>query len=223
MTAKLFNTLYDEVLPELSGVPQPLALNAIRNAAIEFCERSRVWTEDAAAMDSVATQAVYNFVSPVTDTDVIGVMQAFYNGSEIFPKTSAQMAALLSDVGTTYVSAIPWKDQTGVPKYYLIERPDQFTLAPFPDESIVSAIKMKVILKPTRAATGMEQWIFDKYFMQIAAGTKARLCAMPGKPWSSPDLVSYYGSIFESGILAASVATSGTHRLPELVTSPSPI
>lgn len=223
MTIKLFNTLYDEVLPELSGLPQPLALNAIRNAAIEFCERSRVWSEDAAAMNSVAAQPRYNFVSPVAEAEVTGVLQAWYNGIEIFPKTAAQLGALLSDVGSTYVSAIPWTEQTGVPKYYLIERPDQFILAPFPDEAIAGAIEMKVILKPTRAATGMEQWIFDKFFMQIAAGTKARLCAMPGKPWSSPELVTYYNGIFEAGILAASVATSGTHRLPEMNISPSPI
>lgn len=223
MTTLAFTSLYDEVLSELVGITQPMALNSIRNSAIEFCERSKVWTEDIVPMDSVAAQTPYTFVSPVTDTDVIGVKQAWYNGIEIFPKTAAQLGDLLSDVGSTFVSAIPWKNQTGVPKYYLIERPDQFRLAPYPDAVLAAAIEMNVILRPTRSATGMEKWVLDKYFMQIAAGCKSKLCAMPNKPWSSPELVSYYTAIYEAGISTASVATSGTHVLPEMVTAPSPI
>lgn len=174
-------------------------------------------------MDSVAAQSPYTFVSPVADTDVIGVKQAWYNGIEIIPKTAGQLAGLLSDVGTTFVSAIPWKEQTGDPRYYLIERPDQFMLAPYPSEVLAGAIKMNIILRPTRTAAGMEKWILDKYYQQLAAGCKARLCAMPNKPWSSPDNVAYYNGIFEEGISAASVVTGGTHVLPELVTAPSPI
>jgi len=222
MTTKLFNTLFDEVLSELASVPQPLALNAIRNAAIELCERSMIWTATAASINSVANQATYTPI-PEANTEIIGVLQAWYNGLEIFPKTFAQLEDLLSDPGTTYIAGTPWTAQSGIPKYYTVERPDQIILAPYPLDAITAVIVLKVIQKPTRAATGMEQWIMDKYFMELAAGAKSHLCAMPGKPWSSPELVSYYGNKFEQGIVAASVKSSGTYKLPEMVTAPSPI
>ena len=222
MTTKLFNTLFDEVLSELAGVPQPMAINSIRNAAIDFCERSKAWVIDADPISSVANQAIYEF-EPDAGTEVTGVLQAYYNGLEILPKTSAQLESLVSVPGTTFIAGVPWQKQSGVPKYYNIERVDEFILVPYPIEAIALVIVMKIILKPTRTATGMEKWILDKYFMQIAAGAKARLCAMPSKPWSNPTLVSYYSGIFEQGVSAASLNSSWTQRLPPMNTEPSPI
>ena len=222
MTTALFSSLYDEVLTEVVGVPQPVALNAIRSAAIEFCERSGVWTATHTPINSVANQAAYPFV-PEAGTEVCGIFQAWYNGLKIIHRTSAQLESLVSTHGSTFVSGTPWTAQSGIPKYYTQDRPDEIILAPYPIEAIAAVLTMKVILRPTRAATGMEKWVLDKHFETIAHGAKLRLFSMVQKPWSSPEHAGFNNLKFEKGINDASVHTSQTQVLPEIVTSPSPI
>lgn len=212
MNTKLFTTLYDEVLIDVPGVPQNVALNAIRNAAIEFCDRTLCWVVDADPISSVAGQSIYQF-EPENGSEVAGVIQAYYNSVRIDPMTADQL-------GNEY-SRDPWNEQTGVPRYYLIEQPDEFVLVPIPDESVDSGIKMRVSLKPTRTASGMERWVIDKYFDTLAHGAKAMLCAMHKKPWTDPGQANFHTGRFERGIIAASAHSS--HKLPAMVCAASPI
>ena len=58
-----FNLWFNEVLDDVPGVHQPVAFNAIRNAAIEFCERSWIYrTIDA--FDVVAGQGAIEYAKP---------------------------------------------------------------------------------------------------------------------------------------------------------------
>lgn len=221
MTA-LFNTLFDEVLTEVVGVPQPVALNAIRSAAIEFCERSGVWTETHAPINSVANQAKYVFV-PAAGTEVCGIFQAWYSGLKIVHKTPAQLESLVATPGSTFVTGTPWTAQKGIPRYYTMDRPDEFILSPYPEQAVLAAITLKVILRPTRASTSMAKWVLDKYFETIAHGAKLRLFSMVQKPWSSPEHAGFNNLKFEKGITDASVLSSQTQVLPSMHTSPSPI
>lgn len=222
MNAKPFNSLFDEVLVDVAGVPQPVALNAIRNAAIEFCEKSGVWVADADPLSSIANVAAYQF-EPENSTEVVGVVQAWYNGVKITQVTAAHLDDELSSGSSQFLAGIPWADQKGVPEHYLIERPDEFILAPYPTEAIPGAIKMKVSLKPSRTATSMERWVLDKYFETLAHGAKGKLFAMPMKPWSNSGLSDYHKSEFDHGIASASFMTSNTQKLPAMVSDPSPI
>lgn len=48
---------YDDVLPHVPGCVEPVALHAIRLAAIDFCERTWVINDDHSPIDIVADQA----------------------------------------------------------------------------------------------------------------------------------------------------------------------
>lgn len=220
MNGKLFTALYDEVLIDVPGCQANVALNAIRNAAIEFCERTRCWVADADPIASIANQAAYQF-EPESGTEIVGVIQAYYNGIKINPMTAEQLDAEYSKPQSTFVAGTPWNEQSGVPKFYYIERPDEFILAPYPSEGIASVIKMKLALKPSRTATGMEKWVLDKHFEVLAHGAKYKLCAMHKKPWSSADQAAYHKREFDLGVTAASAHSS--HKLPAMVSAISPI
>lgn len=220
MTVKLFNTLFDEVLIDVPGVLQNVALNAIRNAAIEFCEHTRCWVVDAEPITSIANQAVYQF-DPDSGTEIAGVIQAYYNGVRIDPMTAEQLDSECSQPQSTFVAGTPWSEQAGTPKYYHIERPDEFILVPYPDTGIAAAIKMKIALKPSRSASGMEKWLIDKHFEEIAHGAKGKLCAMQKKPWSDATKAVYHMREFNFGINKASAHSS--HKLPVMVVAPAPI
>lgn len=218
MTTAAFTTLYDEVLPDVPGVPQNVALNAIRNACIEFCERTCCWVVDATPMNSVGAQAAYSFVPP-TDTEVAQIIQAWHNGNEIYWRTAAQLNAELSEYGSD--TGTPWVDQTGIPQYFTIERPDQFILVPFPETGVTNGIEMKYALKPTRTAAGMEAWIVSKYREELASGAKYKLFSMMKKPWSDVQLAAYHKSVFDLAICGA--AAQSSHTKPPMYTSISPI
>lgn len=220
MTVKLFNTLFDEVLIDVPGVLQNVALNAIRNAAIEFCEHARCWVVDAEPITSIANQAVYQF-EPDSGTEIVGVIQAYYNGVRIDPMTAEQLDLECSQPQSTFVTGTSWNEQPGTPKYYHVERPDEFVLVPYPDTGIASAIKMKIALKPSRSASGMEKWIIDKYFEELAHGAKGKLCAMQKKPWSDAEKAAYHLREFRLGINKASAHSS--YKLPAMVVAPAPI
>ena len=220
MNTKLFTTLYDEVLIDVPGVPADVALNAIRNTAIEFCDRTMCWVVDADPISSVAGQSIYQF-EPENGSEVVGVIQAYYNGVRINPMTASQLDNEYSQPQSTFVAGEPWNEQIGVPRYYLIEQPEEFILVPIPSESVDSAIKMKVSLKPTRTSSGMERWVIDKYFDTLAHGAKARLCAMHKKPWTDSGQANFHTEKFEQGITAASAHSS--HKLPAMVCAASPI
>lgn len=220
MNFSLFTGLYDEVLPDLPGVPQLLALNAIRSASIEFCERSCCWVVDADPISAVANQPVYQF-EPEAGTDVVCVVQAWYNGQEIHQRTADQLEDELSIRSTAFIAGSPWNEQPGVPLFFMIERPDEFVLAPFPSTALANAIKMKVAVKPSRTAKGMERWILNKYFEALASGAKYRLLSMQKKPWSSPELAMYHKREFDLAINGATAHTS--HTLPTMNTATSPI
>ena len=222
MNVKLFNTLFNEVLPEVPGASQDIALNAIRNAAIEFCDRSMCWTYTQDPISAVANQPNYAF-EPDNGADVAGVIQAWFNGLLITFKTAQQLEQDQGSSDGVLVSGFPWSEATGTPLAFTIERADEFILVPMPDTSITDAIKMKLALKPSRTASGMEKWVMDKHYMAIASGAKAKLMESPGKPWSNSALSKYHKDAFDQAISDASIPNALTQKLPEIVTAPSPI
>ena len=191
-----YTTLYDEVLPDVPGVPQNVALNAIRNAVIEFCEKTRIWVVDQAAITGTINIAVYPFV-PLAGTVVAGVVvgSAKYNGQRIEPTTQSE----LSD------NNVLWSTRTGQPRHFLQENTKEFILTPMPSATLVNAITMKVALKPTRASTTVADWIVEMYREELAHGAKGKMFSMQKKPWSSADLAGYHTGRFDDAIAKARI------------------
>lgn len=198
-----FDDFLPEVLPEVSGCPDIVAVNAVRNAAIEFCERGNFWKVD---MDTIATEAgvlTYDLDSPVNGSRVIQVMTLFCDGKEIYPRTEEWLDAHEEE----------WRTYQNVPQFYFQPNPDTITLARVPDG--VYSITGTVSLCPRRKATGIEQFILENHLETIASGAKSRLMALPNVLWSNPELSAYHAGKFNSGIASASVASAkGFSRAP---------
>lgn len=182
----------NEIMPELPSCPKAMAVNAIRNAVIEFCARSLVWRADLAAVAAVANQGAYAF-SPPTSSVVAEVISAWYDALPITPKLPADLADLYDN----------WTTEAGDPKYFVQNNTSGLILVPMPDAALANAITTKVALKPTRAAAAVEDWIVEKYLEEMAHGAKGRLLAIPKKPWSDAALSSHHTGLFEQGIASA--------------------
>lgn len=205
MSIKTYESWFDEVLPDVPGVTQAIAKNAIRNAAIEFCDRSKVWVVDHEPMPAVANQGVYPF-EPPNGAVVAEVKTAWFNGQQLTPRTAAQLDKEFAK----------WPAKVGIPSRYLQESTEELILVPMPLANLANAIEAKVVLKPSRSSTGIERWIFEKYLEEIAHGAKGKLYSMQKKPWSDQNLAAFHLGQFDAGISKATLAAAKSHTTAPL-------
>lgn len=195
MSNKAFTAFYDEVLPDVPGAPQALALNAIRNAAIEFCLKSKVWVVDHDPLSAIAGQSVYEF-EPPTGAVVSGVVSAWFDGRRMAPTTQAELSDEFAN----------WRTMNGTPTRYLQENAGEIILFPIPASALAGALTMKVSLKPSRASTTIDSWLFESYLEAIAHGAKWKLMIMPKKPWSDGATALYHKEMFDAAVDGARLA-----------------
>ena len=175
------NVLWTQLMPEVAthtpGAPQTLVLNQIRNSAIELCRRSRVWRIYADPMSITAGQPDYDFPD-VFQTEVQDIIRMWFipDGNPINPITFEKADALLPN----------WRLMSQYRPYnYVVDHENQqFTLIYTPSETIQDCIGLRVSLRPSMTSIGIDSVIFEEYFEVIAAGAKAKLLAMPKKPWT---------------------------------------
>jgi hypothetical protein len=199
---------YDEVLSDVAGCSQPLAKNAIRNAAIEFCDRTWVYRVEMGPLAAEANVPDYT-LEPPSNTAVVKVHRLWYDKREIFPKTPEELAALFAH----------WPSAVGTPLYFTHRSPDVLLLVPMPEASLQDAITGELAIKPTRASTGISADIHEKYLEDIAYGAKARLFAMSRKPWSDKQLSAYHQGMFDECVGKAKVQATKGHTRGRLRTT----
>lgn len=195
--AKTWEKFYDEVLPDVPGCSQALAKNAIKNAAIEFCERSFVYVIDHPAVSGVADTGEYTY-APGANLKVVRPERVWYDKVPLTPLTRDDLEDLYAY----------WPDETGTPLYFVQEKIEKLILVPKPSANLADAIRAKVSVKPARAATDIDDALWEKYLESIASGAKSRLFAMKRKPWSDPTLSAYHRQLFDQAIAAARLATA---------------
>lgn len=189
---------YDLVMPELPGIHVSLVDLHLRMISIELCRDTQVWIETLDPIDVVANTATYALNTPaaVDDAAIAMVKWAWYGTRPITFSTLEELGQLSSY----------WPDDTAnEPTNYTQQAQDTLTLYPKPLLASTGALKMKAALMPSLNATGIPDWIGQKYIQDIAFGTKAVLMAMFGKPWSNPDGSVYYRNLFEASKTKATI------------------
>ena len=198
--AKTWAKWYDEVLPDVPGCPQVVAANAIKNAAIQFCDRSFVYLIDHDPIAAVEDQGEYTW-APGAGLKVARPERVWYDGEELTPKTRDEIADMHAY----------WPDWEGTPLYFMQEKIEKLIVVPRPTAALANAIKAKVAVKPSRDATSIDDAIWEKYLEEIASGAKARLFAMKRKPWADGQLAAYHKGVFDEAISAARLAAFKGH------------
>lgn len=193
------------VIPEVIGCPIFVAVESVRDAAIEFCNRSRYWRVTLASINIVAGQATYTLIPP-TDSSISEILSVRHNTFVVNPTSEFSLDG-------QYPS---WRLLTSsqAEEYFSNER-NIIRLTPIPSVSGTANLDVRVVLKPSRTSTTIPDQLYDHYLEEVAAGAKARLMVMPGVDWSNPDLALYYRTVFESGIKnARGVAVTGYNATP---------
>lgn len=192
MASKTFDYFFPEVATEVMGCPQPLIIHALRSAAIDLCRRSLAWMYQVPDFTTTADLAEYAFTLP-TGVDLVMPDRVFINGVPIDPvalDNSVDVGAPVADLGS------------GTVMRYAINESNKLVLLPAPAND-TDVVVLRLAVCPTRAAADMDAVIADTYYVQIASGAIASLCAQPGKPWSNAEVSAYRKSVFEAGVAAA--------------------
>ena len=166
------NISYEEFLPYvLQYVPdasEMVATEAIKNACIEFCEKTYIWQYVIPPIGVVANQS--NYVMPTPDgTKSVGPIQVYYDTSLLIPKSPDELADIYR-MGN-------WQDLTGRPQYVTRIIKPEVVLVPTPYENVPATLYIRTALAPTRDSTEIDSEIFEQWAEAIAWGARARLLA----------------------------------------------
>jgi len=196
----VWSVFLPQILVEVPGVSNPLGEQAVRDAVIEFCDRSYVYHVDHPAIDALSAQGEYAW-NPGTGLKVVRPEVVWYEKKQLTPVTRDELAELYQY----------WPDETGTPIYFVQEKLEKLILVPKPEAASTGAIIAKVSVKPSRAAADVDDAIYEKYLEDIAHGAKWRLFAMVKKPWADPNLASAHKQMFDDAIGRAKVAAFKGH------------
>ena len=186
---KPWSAFHPLVIADVTGCPVPMLDQALRNAAREFCKRTKAWAEWADAFTASGTTNRFDF-------DVGG-------GAEL-------VAARRASVDGTWLNILDsdslpgdWqqRDDTGPDGSLVHIDSTEYLIYPKPGAGAVIAIEMA--LRPSAAATGVGDVILESYAEAVAWGAKYRLQSQPGKAWTEPASAKQALMEFERAINAA--------------------
>lgn len=181
--SEAWEKLFPHVQPHLPGCPEVVMREHIRDATIDFCERSEVWTYKGEPFQTQAGVSDY-FVDVRSGSLLENLVSVRVDGflvprvSELYPRSAAV-------------------EPNGTPNRYAMFEDQQVRFFPTPDK--VYEVRTLAVLKPSLTARGMESFIFETHGRTIACGAIASLAKIPGKEWTDFELATYHEQKFFRG------------------------
>jgi hypothetical protein len=172
------------VMEKAAACPEPTALRHIRDAAIEFCRRTRVWREQ--------------------DTFDVGIEGceglAPYQGTQIYEISHA--AFTNDDIGDRPLEAVTmdwldkerprWREEEGTPRYITQSNPNTVRVTPKAEGSL----RLELILLPAIDADQLPDILVDTYPREIADGALGTVLLLPAD-WANPGLAAAHAQAFD--------------------------
>lgn len=180
-----WESFFDDVMPEVPGALTPVVAHAIKRAAQEFFQRSKVWKTDV----TITAQAgVPNYVLDAGDQ---------LSPGEVISAQSLKIHLTDEDMEAAYGN--DWRQATGPAIALFQTMPGSVRLYPAPDEN-GQAVVLSVSVYPSDEATGIPDDLAVRYRKGIASGALASLMLSSKKPYSDPNLGIDHRAKFEAAI-----------------------
>lgn len=198
-----FTVSFDKFLPEVlqfvPDVPEHVARNAIKNAAIEFCTKTYYWQYNAPSISVVAGKGNYAVETPA-DTKMVGIIVAYYDTNLLIPQSPDTLASIYR-LGN-------WQQIQGSPQYITQIQKPEVVLVPYPFQDKSNVLNIRVALAPTRDSEEIDVNIYENHLLTIANGAKAILYNTPGQPYFDKTSAKECMMYFRSGIADARIAVN---------------
>lgn len=192
-------TPYSALIPlvalELPGAPDPLIEDAIRRTVIMFCEQSRALTRFVDA--SVTANDGRVVLAPPAETVVFEATRPAIwlpTGRRVFARSKQQLDAARPE----------WEAEKGqAPIFYFLAGMDVARIVPMIEVDEPNALRLELVLRPTRASASFDDELNEGYQDALVAGAKSILQAIPGKDWTNIAASAYNANVFADGVSTA--------------------
>jgi hypothetical protein len=194
--------------PWLIAAPEPISRAALIRAAREFCEQTHVIQANIGPLNSTAGQPDFT-LTPPTDQEVVRVKRAWW-------LTTPLGLASQDDIDTP-LAFFPTVGSTtrtnGTPSEAYLTAPGVLTLAPPPDQTVTNAVTVRVVLRPTLAATTLADELYSDWLDAIVCRAVLFMAAMPGTTFTDAPSASAAQALYEAEMKrAADVARRGRYQ-----------
>lgn len=175
------------ILPHVGPCPKSVVNAHLAEAAADFCAKTYLWRERIDPEATLAGEARYELIGSGVLEDVLWLT---VDGREIH---------------RTQDSFVPpsQADQTGTPQAFAIVGDREVRLYPTPDKAYI--FTGDVVVKPSRTARGVEDFLYETYARAIVDGALYRLLSIPEKEWTNLPLAEIYLNSFNRGVTKARV------------------
>jgi hypothetical protein len=186
----LFADMLTGVLSKAKGCPEIEALVQMRNACMEFCERTRWLTTGYTATVTPADAAV-----PVgLDLQVLDIIEAWIGDKEV----------TVTHMNDPWLRCMRQSDVA-----LIFSDPSYAQLVPSP--TVDTEVELLLAIAPGPTATEVNDVLWLRKSEALTDGALARVLASPGVSWSNPAVAEYHGGRFERAIVS-SAAEAGLNR-----------
>lgn len=195
--AKTWDDFIPLLLPHVSGAPNATMKLYLAQAAAEFFARTYVWRREIDPISLTRGVAEY-------DIDV------YVCGGLVEDIKSVILDDVAQPLQRIQIDAVPVNHTatTGTPRSYWLIDDRAIGLFPTPDRRYI--LRASAVLKTSRAATEVDDWVFEEWADAIVAGAASRIVDIPGKEWSNPALAAEYRMRFEKAIVGARIREKRT-------------
>jgi hypothetical protein len=188
MTTVSYEAFLPEVMPYVQDVPEVVAVQAIRNACIQFCEETHYLQENLDPITGQENVGDYDLDANDSNYKVVEIMQAYYGDQLLIPKAQEELNQIYRTSN--------WEDLKGNPYYYFRPRASVVRLVTKPIITEQNKLKVKAAIAPKRSSTTVDEEIFERFLEYIAHGARARLYNTPNQPYYDPKTAMEYTKRF---------------------------
>lgn len=190
-----------KVLPFAPGCPEPTAFEHIRNAAMEFCEETKLWR----AEDTFDVGDDPNVVCTPQGAVIHQIERCDFDGKRLDP----------AGIGWLDEHHPDWRSDEfkleGRPQYFTQICPDTVRVVPHQQ----GRLKVWLRLKPSEDADQLPDFIAAQHRNLIGWGALAGILMLPNQPFSDPNRATYFQGKFDQALGRKSkLQATGQQRAP---------
>lgn len=160
------------VLPFAPGCPDPVAEFNLREAARDFCARTRVWRTTLAPMTIAPTAGIGPHAMPLpVDTELVRIERATMNGR-------------LIDAVAEDALPVDWQQYPNTVRDCIFTQ-DALSVMTVPAYETDRTLVLDVTLKPDYQAEDFPTHLASQYMRAIADGALSLILMQPDKPYTN--------------------------------------
>jgi hypothetical protein len=185
--AKTWDDFLPLLSPHLSGCPNVTMKQYLGIVASDFFARTYLWRDQIDTIYATTGVVEYDLDGEAVIEDVISVV---LNESTL-DRTDLRLVAT-QNLG-----------QIGEPREFWVKADRSIVLFPTPEENV--QLKVYAVLKPSRTATGVEDWIYETWADTLVSGVVARLAMIPNKEWTDVATATSQKAMYERAVTNARI------------------